>query len=106
MSTNHKKNRAALLGWGLITLGLAGVVVACEGGKAGDKCSTNNDCNTSLICQPVEGRDSDYCCPSEGPEQTGANVPTNCQPVGSGTGSSTGSGSGTSPPVEDAAADG
>jgi hypothetical protein len=117
MSTNEKKKkRAPLLTWGawcVATLGLAAVVVACEGGKAGDKCTTNNDCNSSLTCQPIEGRNADYCCGAYGPETQGENIPENCQPLdagtgGSGSGSSSGSGSGTgsSPPPEDAAAGG
>ena len=107
MSTNHDSKRSALVAWAVVSLAVAGAGVVACGGKAGDKCSSNNDCNSSLICQPVEGRNADYCCGAEGPGQTGANVADNCQPLGSGSGSGSSAGSGTGsspPPAQDAAA--
>jgi hypothetical protein len=58
-----------------------GVVAACEGGSAGDKCTKQSDCNNSLTCQPVQGRDSDYCCGSYGPEVPESDIPANCRPL-------------------------
>jgi hypothetical protein len=86
---------------------LASVLVACEGGKAGDECKSNSDCNNSLVCQPIAGRNADYCCGAYGPETAGENIPTNCQPLGSGSGSGSSAGTGTGsspPPAQDAAA--
>jgi hypothetical protein len=38
-------------------------IVACSGGQ-GDDCTTDSDCKSNLTCQPVEGRDKRYCCPT------------------------------------------
>jgi len=64
----------------LIACGLAAVLsTACAGptGKGeGDSCTTNDDCSSNLICQPIPGRNSDYCCPTP----ADAGKAANCQP--------------------------
>jgi hypothetical protein len=65
-------------------VGLAGGVavamaVACAGpiGKGeGDSCSSADDCSSNLTCQPITGRQGDYCCPTPA---TAGNA-ANCQP--------------------------
>jgi hypothetical protein len=37
-------------------------IVACSGGQ-GDECTTDSDCSSVLTCQPIQGRDKNYCCP-------------------------------------------
>jgi hypothetical protein len=106
MSTKSKTMRTRRSSWvlALVTAAsLAAIAVACEGGQAGDKCTTNSDCNTSLICQPIAGRNGDFCCGAYGPDMPTTNIPENCQPFVAGGGSGTGSGSGTSPPADAAA---
>jgi hypothetical protein len=42
------------------------ILGACvgPGGKGeGDSCS-DDDCSADLTCQPIDGRTSDYCCPT------------------------------------------
>jgi hypothetical protein len=38
-------------------------VLACSGSQ-GDECTKDSDCKSNLTCQPVEGRDKNYCCPT------------------------------------------
>jgi hypothetical protein len=103
MSRYYAKMTIAALVVGLAAL----VVAACEGGGAGAKCSKNSDCNTSLTCQPVSGRDSDYCCGSYGPDEPTENIPENCQPLDAGPGNGSGSSSSSSvSTAEDASAGG
>jgi hypothetical protein len=80
----------------ILAAGLCGLGVACKGGQ-GDSCSSNSDCNTSLICQPVPGRSSDYCCPAPATESSDEN----CHPVTTPTPTPTATS--TSPPQNDAA---
>jgi hypothetical protein len=52
--------------------------IACAGplGKGeGDEC-TGDQCSSNLICQPIEGRSVDYCCPAP---PTSSNAAT-CHP--------------------------
>jgi hypothetical protein len=95
MSKDYAKMTSGALVVGALVVG-ALVVAACEGGGAGAKCSKNSDCNTSLTCQPVQGRDSDYCCGTYGPEEPTENIPENCQPVDTDAGSGSSSSSSTS----------
>ncbi len=46
------------------------------GGGPGDACKTNDDCQGGFTCQPIEGRDSDFCCPTP---PTATDAP-NCHP--------------------------
>ena len=83
-STQKKngKTRAARLALVLAAAAIAIVVVGCEGGQAGDKCSSNSDCNESLTSQPIEGRNQDYCCAAYGPEVPVADItPDNCRAI-------------------------
>jgi hypothetical protein len=50
-------------------------VVACSGSQ-GDECTTDSDCKSNLTCQPIEGRDKNYCCPAP-PESSDY---ANCHP--------------------------
>jgi hypothetical protein len=50
--------------------------LACSSGQ-GDSCSTDNDCGANLTCQPVHGRDQNFCCPT--PAE--ASDYQNCHPV-------------------------
>jgi hypothetical protein len=59
------------------------LVVACGPADSlnhneGGSCAQDGDCGGLLVCQPIEGRQGDFCCPtpacSSGKE--------NCQPVG------------------------
>jgi hypothetical protein len=65
---------------------VAVIAVGCAGpmGKGdGDSCSGADDCSSNLTCQPILGRQGDYCCPT--PPQTSKE--SNCQPIDAGTGS-------------------
>ena len=58
--------KKALLAW---ACGIVATValLACAGpvGKGeGDSCSTADDCSSNLTCQPISGRNADYCCPT------------------------------------------
>jgi hypothetical protein len=48
------------------------MIAACSGGQ-GDECTTDSDCKTNLTCQPVEGRDKNYCCPTPATQSDYAN---------------------------------
>jgi hypothetical protein len=49
---------------GAVVAAFVGIMVtACSGGQ-GDECTVDSDCKTNLTCQPVEGRDKNYCCPA------------------------------------------
>jgi hypothetical protein len=68
----------------------AGVVVALSSGCAGNQtgtsegggCSSDDQCDTDLYCQPVPGRNGDFCCPTPLVLPSGAfsSGQTNCQP--------------------------
>ncbi len=49
----------------------------------GGACSVNDDCGGALICQPVEGRQGDYCCPTPAYSSSHANCQTPGQTGGS-----------------------
>jgi hypothetical protein len=62
----------------------------CAGNETGTSegggCTTADQCDTELICQPVTGRGGDFCCPAPLVYPgTGAFVSsqTNCQPTSS-----------------------
>jgi|HubBroStandDraft_1064217.scaffolds.fasta_scaffold1308218_2 hypothetical protein len=63
----------------VVALGLVGLFAqGCAGdpgNSEGDSCS-GDDCYGNLICQPVQGRSGDYCCPA--PNNSSY---TNCQAV-------------------------
>jgi hypothetical protein len=48
----------------LLVVGAAFALFGCGGGEQGDDCTKNDDCNGGLICQPIKGREKDYCCPT------------------------------------------
>ena len=51
----------------VVALGLAAGLFNCAGptGKGmGESCSSQDDCSTDLTCQPVYGRQGDFCCPT------------------------------------------
>jgi hypothetical protein len=56
-----------------LAVGIA--IVACGNGH-GDECTKDNDCKSNLTCQPIEGRDKTYCCPTP-PESSDS---ANCHP--------------------------
>ncbi len=61
---------------------VAALSSACAGpiGKGeGDSCTTADDCSSNLTCQPITGRQGDYCCPTP----PGTSKETNCQAVAS-----------------------
>jgi hypothetical protein len=64
----------------VVASGVAVVMaVACAGpiGKGeGDSCSSADDCSSNLTCQPIYGRQGDFCCPT--PPDAGSAA--NCQP--------------------------
>jgi hypothetical protein len=71
-----------------VGLSLVGaMVVGCVGetGKhQGEGCSSDSDCGgIGTVCQPVQGRSGDFCCPSPLvlPDGTFSSKETNCQPV-------------------------
>jgi hypothetical protein len=68
----------ALLAWAC-GIGAAVALLACAGpvGKGeGDTCSTNDDCSSNLICQPIGGH-GDVCCPAP----PSSSKESNCQAV-------------------------
>lgn len=66
---------------------LVGLSSACAGNETGTSegggCTTQDQCDTELLCQPVTGRNGDFCCPAPLvlPGGTFASSQTNCQPV-------------------------
>jgi hypothetical protein len=66
-------------------LGVVGsLVVACGPADSlnqneGASCSSNNDCGGLEVCQPITGRQGDFCCPT--PPSSSSHE--SCQPVGS-----------------------
>jgi hypothetical protein len=66
---------------------LVGLVSACAGNQTGTSegggCSSDDACDVDLWCQPVTGRNGDFCCPSPlvYPDGTFASGQTNCQPT-------------------------
>jgi hypothetical protein len=50
-------------------------IAACSGGQ-GDTCSADNDCGANLTCQPIRGREKNFCCPT--PAESSDE--TNCHP--------------------------
>jgi hypothetical protein len=67
---------------------VAGFVAGCAGqtGNAeGEGCTGADDCNNQLVCQPVTGRNGDFCCPMplQYPSGGFASSQTNCQPTSS-----------------------
>lgn len=74
--------KTAFVAW---VCGLGAVaLVACAGpvgGKGeGEACNTEDECGGNLTCQPVVGRNADYCCPTQGPGAP-ASKEANCQPA-------------------------
>jgi hypothetical protein len=66
---------------------VASVAVGCAGetGKGeGESCSSATDCAGQLQCQPVYGRNGQYCCPQPLQLASGqfTSSQTNCQPTG------------------------
>jgi hypothetical protein len=66
----------AIVGSLLVACGPAASLNKNEGGS----CTTADDCGGDLDCQPIQGRQGDFCCPTP---PTSSSHP-NCQP---GTGS-------------------
>lgn len=64
-------------------LAVAGLLIACGpaasvNANEGGACSAqNNDCGGDLSCQPVQGRQGMFCCPT--PEES--STQPNCKPV-------------------------
>ncbi len=57
---------------------VSAAVIACSGDdkNEGGSCGSNSDCGGNLICQPVQGRKGDFCCPT--PPTSSSQ--TNCHP--------------------------
>ena len=64
----------ALVGSLAVACGPAASSNANEGGS----CSRASDCGGDLICQPIQGRQGDFCCPT--PPQSSGHA--NCKPIG------------------------
>ena len=47
----------------LVTLLVTVPMLGACGDSEGDACTTDNDCGSQLLCQPVVGR-GDKCCPT------------------------------------------
>jgi hypothetical protein len=58
---------------------VASLLIACSSGdeNEGGSCTSNNDCGGNLVCQPIQGRQSDFCCPT--PPTTSSHA--SCQPA-------------------------
>ena len=65
----------SLLRFGAASAFVGLMIVACSGGQ-GDECTKDTDCKTNLTCQPIEGRNKTYCCPTP-PESSDY---ANCHP--------------------------
>jgi len=51
-------------------------LLACAGpnGKGeGESCSSQEDCGSDLTCQPITGRQGDFCCPAPADSSTKSN---------------------------------
>jgi hypothetical protein len=62
-----------------VLMAVSATVIACSGDahNEGGTCSTANDCGGNLSCQPVDGRQGNFCCPT--PADTSKE--TNCHPT-------------------------
>jgi hypothetical protein len=56
---------------GVVAASLLWSLVGCSGNETGtsegNSCTTSDECDTELICQPVtpvSGQSGDYCCPA------------------------------------------
>jgi len=69
---------------------LAGLSSGCAGNQTGTSegggCTTNDQCDSELVCQPIQGRGGDFCCPAPLTYPGTGNFvssQTNCQPTSS-----------------------
>jgi hypothetical protein len=66
---------------------LVGLLGACAGNQTGTGegggCSSDDACDTDLWCQPVTGRNGDFCCPTPLVLPSGqfSSGQANCQPI-------------------------
>jgi hypothetical protein len=58
---------------------LVAAAMACGGDdkNEGNACSQQSDCGGNLICQSIEGRTQDFCCPTP----ANSSPKANCQPA-------------------------
>lgn len=78
------RKMASVLAAGVLVAGLVAGCAGNVGAAEGSGCTSDDDCNNQLICQPVQGRGpGDFCCPAPltYPDGTFASSQTNCQPV-------------------------
>jgi hypothetical protein len=66
----------------LVAFAAPSLVAACgpsvnSDANEGGSCSSNGDCGGDLVCQPVTGRQGDYCCPTPAT----ASKKASCQPA-------------------------
>ncbi|MFI5302571.1 MAG: hypothetical protein ACHREM_31155 [Polyangiales bacterium] len=63
----------------LLVVGLlVAAAMACGGidKNDGNACTQQSDCGSGLVCQPISGRNQDFCCPTP---PTSSSQP-NCSP--------------------------
>ena len=63
----------ALVGSFVVACGPAASLNKNEGGS----CVNTDDCGGGLTCQPIQGRQGDFCCPT--PPESSSHV--NCKPA-------------------------
>jgi hypothetical protein len=56
--------RRIIRGAAVLFLLLAGAAMPACGNHEGSTCTKTNDCGGGFICQPIQGRADNYCCPT------------------------------------------
>ena len=78
-----RKMASVVVGAGLLAVLSGGCAGNQTGTSEGGGCSTQDECDSELLCQPVTGRNGDFCCPAPLVYPGGgfSSSQTNCQPV-------------------------
>ncbi len=70
-----RKTAFVFIACGLVSAALSAACAGPMGKGEGDSCTSADDCSSNLTCQPVTGRQGDFCCPT--PPSTSKEA--NCQ---------------------------
>lgn len=78
-----RKMAIVVVGASLLAIVCGGCAGNQTGTSEGGGCSSDDQCDSSLFCQPVTGRTGDFCCPTPLVLASGqfTSSQTNCQPT-------------------------
>ena len=65
------------IAWILIAMAPTFAACGADDSNEGKACSAADDCGGNLTCQPIQGRNQDYCCPTPANESK----QSTCQPA-------------------------